>query len=285
MRETISGCVNTSRTEEGGPYQACIPNGLCLFLFAYWNAFWHVQISTSSTAKRGRFTRITEYNLFLTEYLRDRILVHQVVTNQQMLWGDTWPKVDCVSSGAQAVGEEGALSLQPGGVAEVGRLSWLEVVEVSPATAAARPPLAGHLPGLPPLHTLRGRVLQPGDTERLNTSRRLLLVCAGCHGTDSRLLSNSSHRRRVAADAVHAEGNVCWCGEGARHRPLHVFQATLRVCLQVCFCCPACRLSDETLCSKTSTFYSFLPYSNSQQNRMWSKLQFKCFNLMYQRSC
>lgn len=86
---------------------------------------------------------------------------------------DTLVKADCspVSSGVEAVGEEGALSFQPGGAAEVGRLSWLEVVEVSPATAAARQPLVSNLTRLPPLHTLRCRILQPGDTERLNKPR------------------------------------------------------------------------------------------------------------------
>lgn len=73
------------------------------------------------------------------------------------------------------MGEEGALGFQPGGVAEVGRLSRLEAVEVSPATAAARQPLVRELPGLPPLHTLRRRILQPGDTERWITPQRLLL--------------------------------------------------------------------------------------------------------------
>lgn len=93
-----------------------------------------------------------------------------------MLLSDTLQKASCESSGAEAVGEEGALGFQPGGVAEVGRLSRLEVVEVSPAAAAARHPLvSSNLTRLPPLHTLRCRILQPWDTERLYTYQRLLL--------------------------------------------------------------------------------------------------------------
>lgn len=86
-----------------------------------------------------------------------------------MLLSDRINKVYCESPGVEAVGEEGAFGFQSGGVAEVGRLSGLEVVEVSPATAAAGQSLVGNLTRLPPLHTLCRRVLQPGDTERLNT--------------------------------------------------------------------------------------------------------------------
>lgn len=43
-----------------------------------------------------------------------------------------------------------------------------------------------------------------------------------------------SHRRRVAADSVHAEGNVRRRSQGAGHRPLDVLQATLRLRPQVC---------------------------------------------------
>lgn len=82
---------------------------------------------------------------------------------------DTNTKASCQSPGAEAVGEEGALSFQPGGVAEVGRLSRLEVVEVPPATATAGKPLVCSFSRLPPLHAIRGRVLQSGDTERFST--------------------------------------------------------------------------------------------------------------------
>lgn len=44
-----------------------------------------------------------------------------------------------------------------------------------------------------------------------------------------------SHRWRMAADSVHAEGNVRWCGQGARHWPVNVLQATLCVRSQVRF--------------------------------------------------
>lgn len=81
-------------------------------------------------------------------------------------------KCHCESPGAEAVGEEGAFGVQPGGAAEVGRLSGLEVVEVSPATAAAGKPLACSRARLAPLHALRGRILQPGDTERFDTRPR-----------------------------------------------------------------------------------------------------------------
>lgn len=39
-----------------------------------------------------------------------------------------------------------------------------------------------------------------------------------------------SHRWRVATDSVHPQGNVCWCGQGIRHWPLNVLQATLCIC-------------------------------------------------------
>lgn len=71
-----------------------------------------------------------------------------------------------------------------------------------------------------------------GWTSHVPAPASLVFTC--CHGAEYCLISNSSHRRRVAADAVHAEGDMRWCGKGARHGPLNVFQATLRVCLQVC---------------------------------------------------
>lgn len=99
--------------------------------------------------------------------------IHSFWTRWETIGMPNGEMADCspVSSGVEAVGEEGALSLQPRGAAEVGRLSWLEVVEVSTATAATRQPLVCNLTRLPPLHTLRCRVLQPGDTERLNKPR------------------------------------------------------------------------------------------------------------------
>lgn len=42
-----------------------------------------------------------------------------------------------------------------------------------------------------------------------------------------------SHRWRVAADSVHAKGNVCRRGQGARHQPLNFLQATVCVRPQV----------------------------------------------------
>lgn len=66
--------------------------------------------------------------------------------------------------GNEAVGKEGAVSLQPGWAAEARGLSWLEVMEVSSATAAARGLVFLPFGGLAPLDALRRRVLQPGDT-------------------------------------------------------------------------------------------------------------------------
>lgn len=47
-------------------------------------------------------------------------------------------------------------------------------------------------------------------------------------------VSHFSHRWRVAADSVHAEGDVCRRGQGAGHRPLHVLQTSLCLRPQVC---------------------------------------------------
>lgn len=71
-----------------------------------------------------------------------------------------------IPAGNEAVGEEGALRLQPGWAADAHRLSWLEVVEVSSSAAAAGDPLFSTFSGLTPLHTLCCRILQPGDTQR-----------------------------------------------------------------------------------------------------------------------
>lgn len=91
-----------------------------------------------------------------------------------------------VSAGNEAVGEKGALSLQPGRAAETGRLSWLEVVEVSSATAAAGEPLHSNFSRLTPLYALRFRILQSGDTKRLDKQHTVhdasMSVC--CHSPE-----------------------------------------------------------------------------------------------------
>ncbi|AWP01316.1 putative vascular endothelial growth factor D [Scophthalmus maximus] len=71
-------------------------------------------------------------------------------------------------AGAVAVGEKGAVGLQPGRVAEARGLSRLAAVEVSSEAAAAGGPLLSASGGVTPLDALRGRILQPGDTERLD---------------------------------------------------------------------------------------------------------------------
>lgn len=43
-----------------------------------------------------------------------------------------------------------------------------------------------------------------------------------------------SHRWGMAAYSVHAQGNLCWCGQGAGHRSLYILQAPLCGCPQVC---------------------------------------------------
>lgn len=131
------------------------------------------------------------------------------------------------------MGEKGALSLQPGWAAETGRLSRLEVVEVSSATAAAGEPLLSNFSRLTPLYALRCRILQSGDTKRLDEQHTVNTASKSvwCHSPE--YVSHFSHRWRVAADSVHAERDMHRRGKGARHRSLDVFQATLCVCPQV----------------------------------------------------
>lgn len=72
-------------------------------------------------------------------------------------------------AGDEAVGKKGARSLESGWAAEAHRLPWLEVVEVSSQAAAAGEQLFFTSSGLSSFYTLRYRVLQPRDPERLDS--------------------------------------------------------------------------------------------------------------------
>lgn len=54
-----------------------------------------------------------------------------------------------------------------------------------------------------------------------------------------------SHRWRMAADPMHAQRNLCRCGQGAGHGSLYILQAPLCGCPQVC--CPAPVLNFQQL--------------------------------------
>lgn len=71
-------------------------------------------------------------------------------------------------AGDEAVGKKGACSLQSGWAAEAHRLPWLEAVEVSSQAAAAGEQLFFTSSGLSSFYTLRYRVLQPRDPQRLD---------------------------------------------------------------------------------------------------------------------
>lgn len=150
---------------------------------------------------------------------------------------DTWHTLNDVTfTGNEAVGKESSVSFKFGWTAEAHRFPGLEVVEVPSETAAARDPLFSTFSRLTSLYALRCWILQPGHSSGLDILCKAHVKTCGslCMWLWRLCLSYFSHRRRVAADSMHAKRNVCWCGQGAGHRSLNILQATLCVCPQVC---------------------------------------------------